>query len=270
MNRKWILAGVLSFGMAGAYVAPVAFAKDAKVEEKEYDDVVRYKQLPKPVQEAVDKERGNHEVKAFYHVFRDGKEFYRAVIDLKGDDKIVRFKPGGELLSEAALRDRPAKEIVTRASNVKRDVRLHTDESDGEVVDFDRLPGGVKSEIGRLAKGSKVEEVVRYKHRGATMYRAEVGEGKYTRYIRVGEDGKLQGVRGDIDPGEVVKFDRLPGDVKSKIGSLAKGGKVDEVIEYKRGGTTYYQAEVDDRGSDKNVFVTVDASGRQVEGLPRI
>lgn len=270
MNRKWILAGVLSFGMAGGYPAPNAFAKDNKVSEKEYDDVIRYRNMPKPVQEAVDKERANHEVKALYHVYRDGKEFYRAVIDLKGDDKVVRFKPGGEILSEADLRDRPKEEVVKRAKSVKREVRLHTDESDGEEVDFDRLPGPVKTQIGALAKGSKVEEVIRYKHRGNTMYRAEVGEGKYTRYIRVAEDGKLQGVRGDIDPGEVVQFDRLPGGVKSKIGSLAKGGKVDEVIEYKRGGTTYYQAEVDDRGSDKNVFVTVDASGKQVEGLPRI
>jgi len=268
MNRKWILAAALSFGITGTFTAPLALAKPA-VEEKEYDDVVRYKSLPKPVQDAVDKERGTHEVKALYHVFRDGKEFYRAVIDLKGDDKIVRFKPGGELLSEADLRDRPKEEVVKRAS-AKREVRLATEETDGEVVDYDRLPGGVKSQIGALAKGDKVEEVIRYKHRGATMYRAEVGEGKYTRYIRVGEDGKNALVRGDIDPGEVVKFDRLPGAVKSKIGSLAKSGKGDEVIEYKRSGKTYYQAEVDVKNSDKNAFVTVDGDGKEVDTLPRI
>jgi hypothetical protein len=128
----------------------------------------------------------------------------------------------------------------------------------------------VKSEIGRLAKSDKVQEVVRYKHRGTTMYRAEVGQGKYTRFIRVGENGQVEGVRGDIDPGEVVKFDRLPGAVKSKIGAMAKGGKVDEVIEYKRGGRTYYQAEVDDRNSSRSYFYTVDENGREVEGLPRM
>jgi hypothetical protein len=149
-------------------------------------------------------------------------------------------------------------------------VRLARDETDGDVVEFDRLPGEVKTEIGRLAKADKVQEVVKYKHRGNTMYRAEVGDGKYKRYIRVSENGKVAGVRGDIDPGEVVKFDRLPGPVKTKLGAMAKSGKVDEVIEYKRGGKTYYQAEVDERGGNRTFFYTVDENGREVEGLPRM
>ena len=76
-------------------------------------------------------------------------------------------------------------------------------------------------------------------------------------------------MRGDVDPGEAVPFNRTPGAVKSKIGALAKGGKVDEVIEYKRGGKTYYQAEVDDKNG-KSYFYTVDSDGKEVEGLPRM
>jgi len=258
----------------------LASAQSAKtVHARDFDEEIKYADLPKPVKATVDKERGKHEVKAFYHVQRDGKEFYRAVIDTKGDDKVIRVKPGGELLTEQEARDVSDREISTRARGgartaadvgARREVRLARDESDGEVVDFDRLPGPVKTEIGHLAKSDKVQEVVKYKHRGNTMYRAEVGTGKYTRFIRVGENGKVEGVRGDIDPGEVVKFDRLPGAVKSKIGSMAKSGKVDEVIEYRRGNKTYYQAEVAERGGDRNYFYTVDENGREVEGLPRM
>jgi hypothetical protein len=280
MKKTWVLAIALGFG-AAAYVLPpsVASAQSAKtLREREYDDEIKYADLPKEVKKTVDRERGKHEVKAFYHVNRDGKEFYRAVVDTKGDDTVIRVKPGGDLLTEQDARDLSNREVAARARGgaartavdvgAKREVRLARDETDGDIVD--RLPGPVKTEIGRLAKSDKVQEVVKYKHRGNTMYRAEVGSGKYTRFIRVGENGKVEAVRGDIDPGEVVKFDRLPGAVKTKIGSLAKSGKVDEVIEYKRGGKTYYQAEVDERGGDRTFFYTVDDSGREVEGLPRM
>jgi len=277
MKKTWILAAVLGFGGVGMMTPSVASAQSAKtVHARDFDEEIKYADLPKPVKATVDKERGKHEVKAFYHVQRDGKEFYRAVIDTKGDDSVIRVQPGGNLLTEQEARDVSNREVVERsrgtshATGAKREVRLARDETDGDVVDFDRLPGPVKTEIGRLAKSDKVDEVVRYKHRGNTMYRAEVGSGKYTRFIRVGENGQLEGVRGDIEPGEVVKFDRLPGAVKTKIGSMAKSGKVDEVIQYKRGGKTYYQAEVDERGGPRTFFYTVDEAGREVEGLPRV
>lgn len=276
MNRKWILAGALAFGFAGVVAAPtMSYAKEPAAARREYDEDVRYNELPKDVQRTVDKERGKHEVKSFQHVMRDGKEFYRAVIDTKGDDKVIRIKPGGELLTEQEARDVSDREVVTKVrgggtGTVKREVRLAADESDGEVVDFDRLPGDVKKEIGRLAKSGKIHEVVKYNHRGHAMYRAEVGEGKYLRYIRVAEGGKVESVRSDIDPGDAIPFDRCPGQVKQKIGALAKSGRVDEVIEYKRGGHTYYQAEVDEKGGDRSYFYTVDESGREVEGLPRV
>jgi hypothetical protein len=288
MKKTWILAGALAFGVIGTIPTYTEAQSARTLREREYDEEIKYADLPKAVKATVDKERGRYEVKGFYHVQRDGKEFYRAVIDTKGNDQVIRIKPGGELLTEQEARDIPDREVSSKArgggvsrgsdreesrgsarSGARREVRLARDESDGTEVDYDRLPGEVKTEIGRLAKSDKVQEVVKYKHRGRTMYRAEVGEGRYTRFIRVGEDGKLEGVRGDVDPGDVVKFDRLPGEVKSKIGALAKSGKVDEVIEYKRGGKTYYQAEVDERGGNKTFFYTVDENGREVDRLPR-
>jgi hypothetical protein len=283
MKKTWMLAIVLGVGGVGMLMPTIASAQSAKtLREREYDEETKYADLPKAVRNTIDKERGKHEVKAFYHVQRDGKEFYRAVIDTKGDDTVIRVKPGGDLMTEQDAKDLSNREVAERArgggrgeargstGGARREVRLARDETEGDVVDFDRLPGPVKTEIGRLAKSDKVQEVVKYKHRGNQMYRAEVGSGKYTRFIRVAENGKLEGVRGDIDPGEVVKFDRLPGAVKTKIGSLAKSGKVDEVIQYKRGGKTYYQAEVDEKGGDRTFFYTVDEAGKEAQGLPRM
>src|SRR3954469_22504533 len=276
MNKKWILAVALAVGVPAVTFAPnSAVAKETQTKDK--DEQVKYKDLPDAVRETVDKERGDHEIKSAWHVVRDGKEFYRAVIDTKGDDKVVRIRPGGGVLTEQDAKDVPDREVSAKTASVKtpaagakRQVRVARDESDPNEVEFDRLPGNVKTEIGRLAKADKVEEVIKYQHRGHTMYRAEVGQGKYVRYIRVPEDvtsGKAV-ITGDIDPGERVAFDRTPGPVKSKIGSLAKSGKVEEVIEYDRGGKKYYQAQVEDK-SGKDYFVTVDSSGKEVDSLPR-
>jgi hypothetical protein len=276
MNRKWILTGALTFGIAGI-VTPLTFTSPAlgasraereRDREKEFDEQIRYSDLPRPVKKTVDEERRDHEVKSFWHVRRDGKEFYRAVIDTKGDDKVIRMKPGGELLTEQDARDLSDRDVVVREKTVKRAILVPEGAKDGTIVDFDRLPGPVKAEIGRAARGDSIVEVVRYNRNGRTMFRAEVGHDRFTRYIRVSEEGKNEGTRGDIDPGEAIPWDRTPGAVKSKIGALAKGGKVDEVIEYKRGGRTYYQAEVDERGGKRSYFYTVDGEGHEVEGLP--
>jgi hypothetical protein len=221
---------------------------------------VRYAQLPGPVKETLDKQRGNRDVKRIDQVQRNGgQDFYRAIIDSKGSDKAVRIAPDGRLLSASAVKD----------ENVKRDIRVGRGERNAEVVDFERLPGPVKTEIGRQAKSDDIQEVVRIERDGKTIYRAEAGEGKYTRFIRVDENGRPLGTRGDVEEGEVVRFDRTPGAVKSKIGALAKSGQVEEVIKYERGGKTYYQAEVEDQ-QNRKYFYTVDENGREVEDLPRV
>ena len=222
---------------------------------------VRYNALPGPVKETLDKQRGKREVKRIDDVRRgEGQDFFRAIIETKGADKVVRISPDGRLLSSQQARD----------ENVKREIRVGRGERNAQHVDFERLPGEVKTEIGRLAKSDEVQDVVVLENaRGVKIYRAEVGEGKYTRFIRVDENGKALGVRGDVDEGEVVRFDRTPGEVKTKIGQLAKSGQVEEVIKYERGGKTYYQAEVEDQGGRK-YFYTVDENGREVEDLPRV
>ena len=137
-----------------------------------------FKELPKAVQKTVEKQRGKHEVTSFQHVMRDGKEFYRAVIDTKGERQghphSARREP-----ADRAGRARDVPEPRSRRARPAGPAKAHrhsarwprSGETDGEIVDFDRLPGEVKTEIGRLAKGDKIQQVVKYKHRGHAMYR---------------------------------------------------------------------------------------------------
>jgi len=118
---------------------------------------VRYNALPGPVKETLDKQRGQREVKRIDDVRRGGgQDFFRAVIDTRGSDKVVRIAPDGRLLSAQAAKD----------ENVKREIRVGRGESNADVVDFDRLPGPVKTEIGRLAKSDDVQEVVKLERGG--------------------------------------------------------------------------------------------------------
>src|SRR5258706_16091565 len=56
-SRTWILTAALALGSTGL-MAPSSLAK-----EREYDEQIKYSELPKDVQKTVDKERGKHEVK---------------------------------------------------------------------------------------------------------------------------------------------------------------------------------------------------------------
>jgi len=51
--------------------------------ERDREEWVKYEDTPREVKRALDRERGNHEIKRIDHVFRDGREFYRAIIDTK-------------------------------------------------------------------------------------------------------------------------------------------------------------------------------------------
>jgi hypothetical protein len=214
---------------------------------------VRFSSLPREVQNVIDRERGNRELKAVYEVNRDGRTFYRAIINERNGDRMLRVSESGKLLQDEDIR-----EVRTAAGGVSRDIDNGRDDAAGERIAFDRLPGEVKTALGREAGPDKVREVVQYRHGGQTMYRAEISNGDRTRIVRVDENGRIVNEADDTDAGRRnVNFRDLPGEVKSAIGSELNANEIDRVTQITRDGRTYYRA-VDRSGKS----VTVDDRGR--------
>src|SRR5437899_5492460 len=98
-TRAWLLSTAMTIGVAG--VAPsFAFAAD----NRDREEWVKYEDVPREVKKTLDRERGNHDIKRIDHVYRDGKEFYRATIDTKGDDAVIRVSDSRKMLSRQEKR----------------------------------------------------------------------------------------------------------------------------------------------------------------------
>ena len=61
---------------------------------------MKFSSLPREVRETIDRERGRHELKFVSEVRRDGRKFYRAVIDERKGDKMIRVGLEGRLLED--------------------------------------------------------------------------------------------------------------------------------------------------------------------------
>jgi len=225
---------------------------------------VKYASLPNRVKDALDRERGRNEIKSIYRVDRRGETTYRATINDRVGDRVVTLNESGRVVDSYGGEARTASERYDSGSSrgVRRDV--YDDRPDyayrnnGEYVDFDRLPGEVKTVIGREARSDRVRNVVRFQNGGRTVYEAVVGDRDNPRVIRVDERGRMLEPSDDFGSGRRgVSMRNLPGEVKTAIGSRVND--VEHVTEYTRGGRTYYRAT----GSNGD-HVTVDDRGRVV------
>jgi hypothetical protein len=224
---------------------------------------VKYSSLPNRVKDALDRERGSRDIKSIYRVDRRGETTYRATINDRVGDRVVTVNENGRVVDSHGGEARTASERYSGSDRgVRRDV--YDDRPDyayrnnGEYVDFDRLPGEVKTVIGREARSDRVRNVVRFNNGGRTVYEAVVGDRDNPRVIRVDERGRLLDDRDDFGSGRRgVSYRNLPGEVRSAIGSRIND--VEHVTEYTRGGRTYYRAT----GSNGD-HVTVDERGRIV------
>jgi len=214
---------------------------------------VRFNSLPREVQRVIEQERGSRDLKGVYEVNRDGRTFYRAIINERNGDRMLRVSEAGKVLQDEDIR-----EVRTAGGGVSRDIGGRNNDDTGERIAYDRLPGEVKTALGREAGPDKVREVVQYKHRGETMYRAEISNGDRTRTVRVNENGRIVNEADDTDAGRHnVNFRDLPGEVKSAIGSELNADRIERVTQITRDGRTMYRA-VDRDGKS----VTVDDRGR--------
>jgi hypothetical protein len=215
---------------------------------------VKFASLPERVKDTLDRERGNRELKSIYEVNRSGRIFYRAIIDERNGDRVVRVGENGKLLSEEDVRE-------VRTAGVRRGV-----EDDGERIAFDRLPGEVKSAVGREAGPDRVGDVFRYDRRGRSTYEAEINSSNgTTRVVRVDDNGRVLSDTDATPEGRrSVRFNDLPGPVKDAIGRQAKADQIDRVVEVTQGGRTYYRALVNNGRDRSGTWITVDENGRTV------
>lgn len=223
---------------------------------------IRMANVPRDVQRTIDQERGNREVKKVSEVTRDGRTWYRVIIDERTGDRQLRVAENGKVLTDADIREVRQAGGVLRGSDDNDRNRDRERDFSGERVAFDRLPGEVKTTLGREGGSDRIREVLQYQHRGRTMYRAEITSGERTRHVRVDADGKIYNEVDDTDAGrQNVKFRELPGDVKSAIGSELNADEIERVTQITRDGRTYYRA-VDKSGKS----ITVDDRGRVDRG----
>jgi len=223
---------------------------------------VKYNSLPNRVQEALDRERGGRDIKSVYRVDRRGETTYRATINDRVGDRVVTLNESGRVIDSFGGEARTASDRTGSSRGVRRDIYDDRPEysyrNSGEHVDFDRLPGEVKTVIGREAKSDRVRDVTRFRNGSRTIYEAVVGTRDDSRVVRVDENGRMLSDRDDFGSGRrAVSMRNLPGEVKSAIGSEVND--VEHVTEYTRGGHTYYRAT----GANGD-HVTVDDRGRVV------
>src|SRR5258705_1776384 len=64
-----------------------------------FERYVRYDDLPREVRRTCDDERGRNEIRSIQFVRRDNREFYRVIVDTRGDDLAIRINNVGKLLS---------------------------------------------------------------------------------------------------------------------------------------------------------------------------
>jgi len=226
---------------------------NARDEERQ----VKYASLPTAVKTALDRERGNRELKSIYEVNRNGRIFYRAIVDERNGDRVVRVSEAGKVLGEEDVRE---VRTAGSTSGVRRGV-----EDDGDRIAFDRLPGEVKTVIGREAGPDRVRDVYRYDRRGQTIYEAEIEGGNGTRVVRVNENGRVVSDTDTTSEGRrSLSFDTLPGPVKTAIGREVPRDQVGRVVEVTQNGKTYYRARVDNGRDRDPTWITVDENGRRV------
>jgi hypothetical protein len=228
---------------------------------------VKYNQTPRAVQEALDRERGNADIKQIIRVTSGDETYYRATIHDRRGDRMVVVNSRGRLLEEREVGEARLARGRYDTADDERQARVRRDYyNEGERLDFDRLPGEVKTAIGREAGSDRVREVTAYTGRGGgTIYRAEVSNGDTRRIIRVDDQGRVFPEReaNTGRGGDRMRFNDLPGEVKTAVGRHSTPDKIESVTRVTRGGRTEYVVVCDDGPTVHTM--TFDERGRMVD-----
>lgn len=220
---------------------------------------VFYRDLPREVRDALDRARGGREVKQIWFVRRDNREFYRCIVEQRGDDVAFRFGPSGKILSIDEVEDVAVGAAEARRYEIERERWVRVDD----------LPRPVRRAIEDEFRGRPVYRAMLVERGGRTFYRAVVGD----RVIRIAEDGYVYRDReiddvvygpetGDSPYGREVwiKYRDLPRDAAETLDRERRGRDVKMVFHVQRGRWEYYRAIIDTRGDD--TAVRIGANGR--------
>ncbi|MDB5322793.1 MAG: hypothetical protein JWN40_4424 [Phycisphaerales bacterium] len=248
----------------GGRIVKVSEVPDLAVGEGSFEKWIRYDDLPRDVRRTLDRERGRYEVKVISFVRRDNREFYRCIIDTKGDDLAVRINSVGKLLSVDEVDD---------VSIGLREISRH-DYDRERSMRYDDIPREVRVVVERQYAGRPVKQVVYVERNGRRFYRCIIDDRGSDRVLRVGDDGYLYEERevqdiavgaGGYDANRfgheaTMRQVELPWEVAQTLERERRGRPVKEILYVRRGAYTFYRCVIDTRGDD--VALRISDSGR--------
>jgi hypothetical protein len=217
---------------------------------------IPFSRAPRAVREVIEAERGGHDLKVLTLVRREDRIFYRAIIDTRRGDRMLRIGEGGKILEDSGIPN-----VETGRPAVRRGV-----DDDGVRVPYDVLPRAVRITIAREAGDDRVRDVYRYEHRWGTTYEVDLVDLRHSRVLRVDEDGRViadtdDRIRGEVT--RVIRWDDLPRGVRDGFVEHVRPTEVVRVVEVTYDHHRYYRAWSEPRGRE-GVWITIDEGGHHV------
>lgn len=231
-----------------------------------FERYVRYDDLPREVRRTCDDERGRNEIRSIQFVRRDNREFYRVIVDTRGDDLAIRINNVGKLLSIDEVED-----FVVVGHERRR-----YDEEREQVIAFGGVPRDVRRTIDRERDGRDIKQVVLVERNGHRFYRVIVDDRRGDRILRIAEDGYLfeETEVPDIavGPGRfeenrfghegTMRYAQLPWNVRETLDHERHGRDVKTITYVRRYNETFYRCVIDTRGDD--LAIRINDEGRVV------
>ena len=301
--HRLFLAGVMGLGLTVAIpsfaadpaprdaserarVRERAAARDAALQE-DVEETVRMSDLPKQAQETVDEQRKGREITSVHKVTRDGRDFYRVAFAMKGGgDRSIRVSPRGSLLSiedirqadVAAYRQDPARyyrdteqyQTARTRHYATQTERITATVANPQKVEWDQIPGAVRTTLLREAAGEKPNYIIAYRDSDHVIYQTNIDDGRgKVHMVQVLPDGSIfnegeftnagQQIAKDWRP-QTLGYEDLPARVKDAVDREAPSGRIPHVDVAKRRGQNIYTVEIDNR--DGTRFLTLNEEGK--------
>lgn len=289
VTGRWILAGVLGFGVPALVVPVAARAADRDRAGRDRDVEVKWDDLPRDVQDTILREGGDRKVHHVYDVTRDGRRFYRGVVVLKnGDQRIIRVAPGGKTLSVnevpqadlARYKEEPTRayeDYENRSYNRERrwedsEARVNATAQHPETINWDEVPPRARVTMLRESGGVKPDQIIRYRERDNVLYQTNLpaGSGR-VHMIQVLRNGDIYN-EGDYGDGRrvenrdwkprTVSVDDVPRRVMDAVDRAEPRARITHVDQARRTGGDIYTVEIDERGSDDVRYLTIRDDGK--------